>query len=343
MKNRKRVVVWTIITIILIVLISNFKLIVYGIEQGAGQFNVMWNAQPIDEIMADPAFPDSLKETLVLVDDIKRFSIDSLGLKPTKNYTKVFDQKGEDILWVVSACAPYSFEPLTWTFPIIGSFTYKGFFKMEKGTALARQLKADGYDVHMRSVSGWSTLGWFQDPILSNMLEDGPGELANTLIHELTHSTIFIPDSMTFNENLATFIGNKGAEEYLKYKFGEDSRAYIDYREEREDSKIFTTYLVHSAYRLDSLYKSIAHLDDSLKQISKAAFIDEIKLGLNNLPFNNKDRYQRIFTNYLPNNAFFISFLDYRERQSDFEIMFRDSLQSDVKRFIKYWQKNYGI
>lgn len=343
MKNSKRVVLWSSLSVVLILLIANLELIVYGIDQAKGQFYVMWNAKPIAEVLADPDFPDSLKQTLSLVDEIKGFSIDSLGLNPTRNYTKVFDQKGEDILWVVSACEPYKFEPRTWSFPIIGSFTYKGFFNLEDGLALAKELKAEGLDVHMRSVSGWSTLGWFRDPILSNMLADGPGELANTLIHELTHSTIFIPDSMTFNENLATFIGNKGAEEYLKFKFGENSEVYQDYLEERLDSKIFTTYLVQSAHGLDSLYNAIDDLNDSIKSRRKAIYIEDIMIGLDSLPFYNKLRYKGLFDKYRPNNAFFIAFLNYRERQSDFDIMFSDSLNSDVKKFIKYWQKSYGI
>ena len=210
MKSIVKKLLYVLLTLFLILIISNISLISYGVSQAKGQFSILWNVKTIEETIQDPAFPDSLKSNLKLVTEIKQYAIDSLGLKPTKNYTTVFDQKGKDVLWVVSACEPFAFEPRMWKFPIIGSFTYKGFFDKTKAREFVEELKQEGLDLHVRPVSGWSTLGWFKDPILSNMLSGSVGELANTIIHELTHGTIFVPDSMTFNENLATFIGDKG-------------------------------------------------------------------------------------------------------------------------------------
>ena len=244
---------------LLVVVISNLKLIGYGLGQARGQFKVMWYAKPIPEVLADPQFPDSLKSTLSLVPEIKQFAIETLGLKHSENYSSVYDQQGKEILWVVTACKPYSFEPVIWSFPLIGSFTYKGYFNQRKAVDLAKTMKAQGYDVELRSVSGWSTLGWFNDPLLSNMLADGPGPLANTIIHELTHGTIFIPDSMTFNENLATFIGSKGSQEFLKMKYGPDSNEYRNYLARRQDARIFSRYIVLAAHQLDSLYQEISN------------------------------------------------------------------------------------
>jgi predicted aminopeptidase len=319
----------------------NYKLVGYGLAQAKGQLKIIWQARPIAEVLADPGFPDSLKTSLALVDEIKQFAIDSLGLKPTGNYTTVFDQQGKDILWVVTACEPYQFEPKIWSFPLIGSFTYKGFFDYEKSVDLAKSLKARGYDVDLRPVSGWSTLGWFRDPILSNMLADGPGELANTIIHELTHGTIFIPDSMTFNENLATFIGNRGAQEFLQAKFNSNSSAYRGYKNRRADGQIFTRHIVLGAQKLDSLYRKIANENDSLKNIKKALFIDKIIGNLDSLNFADTTRYKGYFANYRPNNAYFISFLNYRERQEEFNRLLEDSLGNKLSSFIAYWQRQY--
>jgi predicted aminopeptidase len=330
-----------ILIVLIAVSIFNYQLIGYGIGQAKGQFKVMWNTRPIAEVLADPQFADSLKSTLAMVAEIKKFAVDTLGLKSSDNYTTVYDQQGKEILWVVTGCDPYKFEPLIWSFPLIGSFTYKGFFDQQKAVELAKKLKAEGLDVEMRSVSGWSTLGWFKDPILSNMLADGPGELANTIIHELTHGAIFIPDSMTFNENLATFIGTKGAGNFLQTKYGVGSKEYVDFVSRRADSKLFTQYIVQSAKQLDSLYQQIDGEDDSTKERHKAAFIDKIMANMDSISFTDKQRYDRYFDKYRPNNAYFISFLNYRERQDEFELMLTDSLKNRLAPFIAYWKLRY--
>lgn len=342
MKLSKRQIIAGVSLLLFIFILLNIKLIGYGIEQARGQFRVLWNARPINEVLQDPDFPDSLKSTLNLVEEIKQFSIDSLGLKPTKNYRKVFDQQGEEILWVITACQPYKFEPLMWSFPIIGSFTYKGFFNKEKAIVLAREMNGEGYDVNVRPVSGWSTLGWFSDPILSNMLADGPGELANTLIHELTHSTLFIPDSMTFNENLATFIGNKGALEYLEYKYGSGSKEYNTYQQRRINSKLFNEHIVRAAGGLDSLYASLENRSDSIKQQMKENYINRIVSKVDTIEFVGINNYSSFYKRFKPNNAFFISFLNYRERQSEFETLLIDEMNDELGRFIEYWKKLYG-
>ena len=323
------------------VIAFNYKLVGYGIGQARGQLKVLWHARPIAEVLNDQNFPDSLKSTLKMVEKIKAYAVDSLHLKPNNNYTKVFDQQGKEILWVVTACDPYKFEPVMYSFPIIGSFTYKGFFDYNKAVDLAKTQKNKGHDVHLRSVSGWSTLGWFNDPILSNMLNSGPGELANTIIHELTHGTIFIPDSMTFNENLATFIGNRGALEYLKTEFGVASDEYQKYKSRKSDSRKFTSHIVAGAKELERLYKVVENEPDSIKLIEKTMFIEKIANELDTISFSNAAFYHGYFDKYKPNNAYFISFLNYRERQDDFNILFEDSLNSDLSLFINYWKANY--
>jgi predicted aminopeptidase len=337
----KRTLYALILTLFVLILI-NLRLIQYGIGQAQGQFSILWNAKSIEETLADPEFPDSLKQNLLLVEEIKRFAIDSLGLATTKNYSTVYDQKGKDILWVVSACEPYEFRPMMWSFPIIGSFSYKGFFDLEKAKQLARELKDDSLDIHVRSVSGWSTLGWFKDPILSNMLTDSPGELANTIIHELTHGTLFIPDSMTFNENLATFIGNQGAKDFLAYKYGKQSNEFSGYVSTRNDSKIFTSYIVGQVRELDSLYNSMLTAPDSVRRLRKEDFIDELILGLRNIDFHNQEWYENIYSNYRPNNAYFISFLNYRERQDEFDSLYLYEYQNNLADFINSWKQLYS-
>lgn len=99
-------------------------------------------------------------------------------------------------MYVVTACAPFAFQPRMWHFPVVGSFPYKGFFEKNKALAEAKKIKEEeGLEVSVRTAGGWSTLGWFKDPVLSNMLNRSEGDLANLIIHELTHGTLFVKDS----------------------------------------------------------------------------------------------------------------------------------------------------
>ena len=203
----------------LVVLIAfNLDLLEYGIGQLRGQMTILAEARPIDEVLEDPTFPDSLKTKIHLIQEVRQFAVEELELVDSKNYTTIYDQKGRDVLWNVSACEPYELKPYKWSFPILGSFSYKGFFDLEKARQERGVLDSLGLDTNIRAVGAWSTLGWFQDPILSNMLYRKEGDLAELIIHELTHATIFVKDSLTFNENLASFIGTEGAKLFLEKK-----------------------------------------------------------------------------------------------------------------------------
>ena len=131
----KRILLASLAVLVVLVLIY-WELIVYGFQQGYGQFNIIWNAKPVEHYLGDPTFPDSLKARLELINEIRKYAIDSLGLKDTENYKTLYDQKGEEVMWVVMASEPFALKPKEWTFPVIGSVPYKGFFKKERAEAL---------------------------------------------------------------------------------------------------------------------------------------------------------------------------------------------------------------
>ena len=332
---------WAVLVIFLVGALYFYELIGYGISQGKGQFKVLWNAQSITEVLANQATPDSIKFKLELINDIRNFAFDSLGLTRSKNYTTYYDQHGKDILWVVTACESYMFEAKEWSFPIIGSFSYKGFFDINKAKELAKELDDAGFDVEMSSVSGWSTLGWFKDPVLSNMLEGTNGSMANTITHELTHGTLFIPDSMTFNENLASFVGKKGASQFLKLKYGNEDSQVQEYVNRLSDSDRFTQYMVLGASQLDSIYNSVIHEPLQQKEQAKAKFMALFKVNIDTVSFINPEKYQQLLATRNINNAGFISFLKYRERQYEFDTLLANEFDGDLRKFISYWKNRY--
>lgn len=323
---------------VLAVLVAVYwELIVYGLRQGKGQLHIVWNARPVEEVMKDPAFPDSLKAKLVLIEQVRQYAIDSLGLKDTRNYKTLFDQKGEEIMFVVTACEPYRFKAKEWNFPIVGSVPYKGFFNKERAIALRDALDKEGWDTSIRNPGGWSTLGWFTDPILSKMLERGEGDLANLIIHEMVHATIFVKDSIDFNENLATFIGDRGAEQFLIATYGKDSKEYLTYVGEDADFTKYSEHMLRGTEMLDSLYNTMQDTDpEEQKAALKKAAIEKIVRLLDTLSLTITKKPSERFKDRLPNNTYFINMTRYQSRQDIFWDEVNVRFAGDLKAYIRY-------
>jgi len=329
--------------IALMIVIAQWDLVKYGVEQGRGQMHIILNAKPVDEYLTSPDFPDSLKAKLRLIDEVRQFAIDSLGLKDTKNYKTLYDQKGEEVMWVVMASEPFRLKAKEWTFPVVGSVPYKGFFDREKAIRLRDELEKEGWDVNIRNPGGWSTLGWFTDPILSEMLERSEGDLANLIIHEMSHATIFVKDSIDFNENLATFIGDRGAEQFLLSTYGADSREYRTYMNEDKDYVMFSDHMLRGAEKLDSLYQTLNENDAREKKLSlKKEMIQKIVDALDTLSLSeNPSKPSQRYGGELPNNAYFMNFMRYQAKQDIFLEEWKNNFGSDLKAYIEYLSEKY--
>ncbi|MFK7953878.1 MAG: aminopeptidase [Ekhidna sp.] len=326
--------------IILLIVIIFHNSIGYGFNQAKGQLSIIWNVQSVEEVVQNPNYPDSLKRKINLINKVREYSFDSIGLLYSENYTSFYDQKGEVLLWNLSASHPFKLEPKTWSFPFLGSFPYKGYFDLEKAKEEYNELKENGYDARIRAVGGWSTLGWFKDPILSNMLERSEGNLTELIIHELTHSTLFVKDNIEFNENLASFIGEQGALLFLRDRFGVDSKELTEYQQSEEDAEIFVNHMLLVTKKLDSLYQSFpSELPDSLKLNAKHLLIDQITSSLDTITFNNK-KYNNIFSKSRPNNAYFLSFLRYHSSEDSLDYLLKSRYKNNLPLFIEE-MKNY--
>lgn len=313
----------------------------YGIGQLNGQLRILREAKPLEEVLQNPQFPDSLKNRLHYIDTVKQFAIEELGLKESESYTTLYDQKGEDILWNVTASNKYQLKPYEWSFPFAGSFSYKGFFEKEKAIALRNSLEAEGYESRIRPVRAWSTLGFFDDPILSNMLQRSPGALAELIIHEMMHATLYVKDGVAFNENLATFVGEQGALRFLASHYSETSKEFISYKNSLADYKIYAKYVLAQAEELDLLYQSISNKKVSEKDVLKADFMKGFVMSLDSLPVSEESYYKRIFRKKMPDNNYFIGYRRYREKQSGFATQLQEHGNGDIKQYIDWLKETY--
>lgn len=327
--------------ILVIALAWMHDLVWYGIQQGKGQLKIVMEARDVEEILQDPSSPDSLKAKLRYVAEVREYAISSLGLNDTENYTSLYDQKGEPILWVVTGTRPFAFDPYEWKFPVVGTVPYKGFFTYEYALEERERIKARGFDAGIRTVGGWSTLGWFRDPILSNMLFRSNGDLANLIIHELVHATIFVKDSVNFNENLASFIGDRGAAMFLSDRYGEDSQELQNYLTEIEEEKAYAAHILRGADQLGTLYASMKGQDSLKISAAKRRLIDEIVDAMDTLSFSQIKQVQQRLKEVEINNTYFMSFIRYRERQGDLDSLFTEVYGGDLQRMISELRKTY--
>lgn len=326
--------------IILFITIYYAPLLHYGIRQATGQLKIIWNAKPVSYYMQNPASPDTLKQKLGFIALVRKYAVDSLGLKDSKNYTDLYDQKGKPVLWVVTGCGPYEFKPKEWNFPIVGSMPYKGYFKEKLAVKEMQRLKDEGYDAGIRTVGGWSTLGWFKDPILSEMLNRPYGDLANLIIHELVHSTLFVKDSVEFNENLASFIADLGTKQFMDQHYGKSHHLTQQYVAGLEDEESFALHILRGKDKLSVLYDSLRSMPEEKKSKIKKEYIQKIMAGLDTIQFNNPD-YTLGLRGYLPNNTYFMSYARYRSYQDELDAIYNEKFHKNLKQFILYMKRKY--
>jgi predicted aminopeptidase len=260
----------------------------YLLQAIYGQDELSYRARPLAEVVADEAVPRQTRRMLALIEHIKAFGAHR-GLEITDNYADYVELGRPAVVWNVSAAQPLRFEAVTWTFPIVGSVPYLGWFNERDAVAFAARLRDEGYDVDLRPVRAYSTLGWFADPVLSSMIRPRPsavGDLVNVVLHESVHATHYVANQSFFNESLANFVANELTMEYLEDQLRLDRWQLLAYRQARarrdERARRF-----HETYvKLDELYRSPLSDADKLaqKQQITEALRQELDFGR---PINN--------------------------------------------------------
>lgn len=253
----------------------------YLTQAAAGQEDINRRGIQISEIVDGHHLDARTRDLLANVQRIKAFG-EANGLAHTKSYTRYVWLPRKQVVWIVTACHPLAFAPKIWKFPIVGSITYTGWFDRKEADAEAARLAGLGWDVDVRPSPAYSTLGWFDDPILSTMFRkedpDALGDLADVLLHETLHATYYVPGQSTLNESVASFFGDGLAVKYMDMVLGPDTpakKAFLDTRArgEKRAKRMQVAYL-----ELDALYKSSAPRAEKLAQ--KKAILEKLEKDL---------------------------------------------------------------
>lgn len=234
-----------------------------------GEAKIVWGSIPIQEVLRDEGRAEGLKEKIRLVQEVKQFAHEKIGLSLDGCYEAFYGVKGDTLIYLVSACPKDSLEPYTWSFPIVGEVSYKGFFKRKYALEEMERLGRGGLDTCLQRAIAFSTLGWLSDPIYSTILDRHQVIIINTIIHELVHNTIFLKGETEFNEQIASFVGEKGALMFIEERFGHSNPWYQRALDLARDEELVAGFIQELYDELKGLYGQEIPLEEKMRKREK--------------------------------------------------------------------------
>ncbi len=232
-----------------------------AVEQG----KILWRREPIVSYIQNPELDAETREKLALVLAVRDYARDVLHMNVGASYA-TFSYVDRPILsFIVTGAPKTELKPYTWWFPVVGRVPYKGYFSTADATAAAEGLEKRGFDSYIRPSAAFSTLGWFDDPLLAHLLKYDRRTLAEIIFHELFHNTLFIKGAGSFNESVANFVGHRGAIDFFRDRFGEASAEYESAVQAWQDELEFSRFMQELADSLRSLYESDIAEEEKLR------------------------------------------------------------------------------
>jgi predicted aminopeptidase len=306
----------------------------YILRAGMAEAGILWRRRPIVAVVGDSATDFATRGKLLLVLAARSYAAESLALAVGETFTTYSTVDRDTLVLVLSASRRDRLVPYMWRYPIVGRVPYKGFFDFALAAREARRLERAGLDTYVRPSNAFSTLGWFNDPLLSTVVEEDSVELASTVIHEVTHNTLFVRGHVDFNESFASFVGYRGAEAFFRSR-GQvrlAERAAARWRDEVRLSRFFA-FLVD---RLNVLYVS------GMSGVALEAARDQVfRQAADDLAGRLAPTFETIDARRLArrplNNAVVLAMQVYLTRLGDFDRALEESggdLRSAVRRVV---------
>jgi predicted aminopeptidase len=311
------------------VLLAGCANIGYYAQSVGGQLSLLSARQPIAEVIADPATDPQLAARLALALEIRDYASRVLKLPDNGSYRSYADLKRPYVVWNVWAAPEFSVTPRQWCFPVAGCVTYRGYFAEDAARAYAKELAAQGAETFVSGVPAYSTLGWFDDPVLNTFIRLSDYELARLIFHELAHQVAFAEGDTEFNESFATAVERIGGARWL----AEHASAAVREEDERAQARRrdFKALTLSTREQLDAVFRSSA--SDAEKRAAKAEIMaamrrdhDQLKAG----PWSGFSGYDAWFAR--ANNASLGMQAAYNELVPAFEALF-EAQGRDFPRF----------
>ena len=278
----------------------------YYAQSVGGHLDLTSRARRVDEVLADANSPPALKERLKTAAAIREFASRDLKLPDNGSYRSYAELDRPYAVWNVVAAPEFSLQPVQSCFAIAGCVAYRGYYAKRAAEKYADHLRTQGNDVMVYGVPAYSTLGWFDDPLLSTFIDYPDAALARLMFHELAHQVVYVKDDSTFNESFAVVIEREGLRRWLAAngRTGEQPRG--------QDK--FAALVASTRVKLEALYR-MRLAPDAMRE-RKRAELEALRPWLASL---------RGFEGVVPNNAFLASYVTYTDRVPMFERMLAES------------------
>ena len=225
----------------------------YYVQSIDGQMKLLQARRPIADVIADPATPPPLKAKLERVLAIRDFASRELKLPDNPSYRNYADLQRPFVVWNVFAAAEFSVKPREWCFLIVGCVGYRGYFAQAGAEAYTRELRGEGLDVFVSGVPAYSTLGWFDDPVLNTFINYPEHALSRLIFHELAHQVVYVKGDTGFNESFAAAVETEGVRRWIARNGDDTMRADFERAQQRRTQ--FRELLSKYRERLAALYR----------------------------------------------------------------------------------------
>ena len=309
--------------------------LLYVSRLGWHQAAITFNSVPIQEILEDEGINPEVKEKIRLIQEVKRFGEERLGLEGRKSYTKFFEIRGP-ILYIITASERDRLQLCSWDFPVVGKVTYKSFFTREEALEEEKLLQGKGFDTFIQRVGAYSTLGWLKDPILSTMLKWEDSGLANLVLHEMTHATVYLKGQTDFSEQVATFVGDQGAIDFMTEKYGPGSKEALRAIDLQKDDILFARFVEQACTRLSNFYAEEISRDEKLK--GRSEIFQSIQEEFREIKAQFKTEDCPDFDKIDINNAVLLAYRRYILNLEKYEALY-ESLGRDLKKVVRFFKE----
>ena len=305
---------------------------VYILQAALEQGRILWRREPIETVLQRPGLDAEAKEKLRLVLAVREYARDVVKLNVGGSYASYSYVDRPVLSYVLMAVPKTDLAPYTWWFLFVGHVPYKGFFSEAAAKAEAESFHARGYDTYIRAAPAFSTLGWFDDPLLAHLLKYDKATLDEVIFHELLHSTLFVKGAVDFNESLANFVGSRAAILFFRDRYGENSAEYHRAAQTWKDELEFSSFLDGIARSLSDLYKREIAVEEKLKL--REEIFARGKDHWSRQVASRPDHRFRGFARQEINNAVIASYLLYLKELELFESLY-EAQARDLGRFVE--------
>ncbi|TGK85398.1 aminopeptidase [Leptospira bourretii] len=311
----------------------------YLFHLGKEQSSIILGREKIEEILKHKGLDSQTKQKLNLIREARIFAIGELALNEKGGFEYYTKLEREEIGWNVSASEALELKSYTWWFPIAGTVPYKGFFEKEMAVSLEKELKAEGFDTRIRPIGGYSTLGWFSDPVLSPQLKWPDYRLVGLVFHEMAHATAYLPGDSILNESYASYVEEKGIELYYTKKEGEKSANLEKFRKDKTRRAVTLDLLKKYAEELKTLYAS--PIETEQKRIQKNLIMVQFKEEVIQKKLVPEEKSKEFLAREW-NNEDFLGALRYHSGEVSFESLFQKS-DNNFQKFHEEVKKLFDL